>query len=90
VFRKSEWPKVPTTAIGYAAATLVGAALTLVLWFFVFFFGLSMGWLSFLEAPDAEPSWLRRHMFLVLSACAVVGTVGSIMMYRLGRGRMAS
>lgn len=89
MFRKSEWPKVPTTAIGYVAATLVGAAVSLVLCFFVVFFGLGMGWLSFLEASNPDPSWLRQHLLLVFSACAVVGTVGSIMMYRLGRGRMA-
>ena len=50
-FRKSEYPRVPTSGLGYAIATLVGGAIAVVTWFFLAFFGLASGCLSFLDTP---------------------------------------
>ena len=87
-YRKSEYPRVPTSPLGYAMAVLVGGAVTLVLAFLWAFFGLASGCLSFLDQPT-DPCWLHRDGWGLL-LCPVVGVGGALLLYRLGRGRMTS
>ena len=90
MFRKSEYSRVPTTGLGYAMATLVGGALSVVVWFFVMMIGYSEGWLQIMHLPGEEPPFLNRHGSLMFAVCVVVATGSTILIYRMGRGKMAS